>query len=105
MVEKVRLPALALGLVLGLLTAPATAPTSAEAATISISIGTNLSSGRSITCIDGERRLRARGFRNVRRVNCRGRFFVYRAWRGSNWFEIAVRQSNGRIVDVRRIRR
>lgn len=106
MADTMRSPTLVLlGLVLGLLAEPVALPTSAEAVTISIRIGTNLSSGRPITCADGERRLRNRGFRNVRRMNCRGRFFVYRAWRGENWFEIAVRQSNGRVVDMRRVRR
>jgi hypothetical protein len=49
--------------------------------------------------------LRNRGFRDVRRVDCGGRFFVYRAWRGNTRFEIAIRASNGQVVDVRRLRR
>jgi hypothetical protein len=38
-------------------------------------------------------------------VDCRGRFFIYRGWRGNTRFEIAVRQRDGRIVDLRRIGR
>jgi len=94
-----------LAIVLGLLLVPASLPPPAGAVTININVGTSLNNGRGITCAQGERILRNRGFRDVRRVNCRGRYFVYRGWRGGNRFEIAVRSSNGRVVDVRRIRR
>ncbi|PSJ63367.1 hypothetical protein [Kumtagia ephedrae] len=92
--------ALALSLV-----APVTLPTPAHAVTIDITIGTSLNRGRAVTCRGGERILRNRGFRDIRRVDCRGRFLIYRAWRGGNRFEIAVSAHNGRVVDVRRIRR
>jgi hypothetical protein len=92
-------------IVFGLLLAPAIMPAPVQAVTININVGSSLNNGRGITCAQGERQLRNRGFRDVRRVNCRGRYFVYRAWRGGNRFEIAVRSSNGRVVDVRRIRR
>ena len=93
--------------IIGLLATPITLPPpKAEASvTINIGVGTNLNRGRRITCREGERILRNRGFRDVRRVNCSGRFFVYRAWRGGQRFEIAVRSSDGRVVDMRRIRR
>ena len=94
-----------LAVVLGLLIMPAGLPPPAEAVTININIGTSLNNGRGITCAQGERLLRNRGFRDIRRINCRGRYFVYRGWRGGSRFEIAVRSSNGRVVDVRRIRR
>ena len=94
-----------LAIILGLFLAPAVMPTAVEAVTININIGTSLNNGRGITCAQGERLLRNRGFRDIRRVNCRGRYFVYRGWRGGSRFEIAVRSSNGRVVDVRRIRR
>jgi hypothetical protein len=87
-----------------LLTLPAM-PTSADAVTINIHVGTSLNNGRSISCSQGERILRNRGYRDIRRVDCRGRYFVYRAWRGGSRFEVAIRSSNGRVVDVRRIRR
>jgi hypothetical protein len=90
--------------VLGLLMSPAVPPVPAGAVTININIGTNLNYGRSISCSQGERLLRARGFRDVRRVDCRGRFFVYRATRNGRRFEIAIRASTGQVVDVRRIR-
>jgi hypothetical protein len=94
-----------LAVILGLFLVPAIMPAPVEAVTVNINIGTNLSNGRGITCAQGERHLRNRGFRDVRRINCRGRYFVYRAWRGGNRFEIAVRSRDGRVVDVRRLRR
>jgi hypothetical protein len=99
---------LSTGIALCLLTSPLGLPPEASAqssVSIDIRIGTNLNRGRGITCSEGERLLRSRGFRDVRRVDCRGRFFVYRAWRGNTRFEIAVRQWDGRVVDVRRIGR
>jgi hypothetical protein len=80
-------------------------PTPAQAVTVNLNIGTSLNHGRSITCRDGERILRIRGFRDIRRVDCRGRFFVYRARHGVSRFEIAISAHNGRVVDLRRIRR
>lgn len=93
-----------LGLTLSL-AAPAALPTPAQAVTINLTIGTSLNNGRAITCRDGERILRNRGFRDIRRVDCRGRFFVYHARRGAGRFEIAISAHNGRVVDLRRIRR
>lgn len=87
------------------LAAPVAMPTQAQAVTININIGSSLNNGRAISCAEGERILRRRGFRDVRRVDCRGRFFVYRAWRDGRRFEIAVSRHNGRVVDMRRIRR
>jgi hypothetical protein len=40
----------------------------------------------------------------VRRIDCRGRIFIYHARRGGNRFEVALNSRNGRVVDVRRIR-
>ena len=94
-----------LALILALLVEPLAVPSPAGAVTIDITIGTNLSSGRAITCAEGARRLRNRGFRDIRRVDCGGRFFIYRARRGNRNYEIAVRRSNGRVVDVQRIGR
>lgn len=97
---------LSTGLAIVLLASPMALPPEASAQSnvnVNISIGTNLNRGRGITCSQGERLLRNRGFRDIRRVDCRGRFFIYRAWRGNIRFEIAVRQSNGRVVDMRRI--
>jgi hypothetical protein len=93
-----------LGLIL-CLAAIVAQPAPAYAVNIQINIGTSLNNGRAITCRDGERLLRNRGFRNIRRVDCRGRFFVYRARRGTGHFEIALSAHNGRVVDLRRIRR
>ncbi len=87
-----------------LLLPAATVAPPAQAVTININIGGTISNGRSISCSGGERLLRNRGFRDVRRIDCRGRFFIYRAWRGNRRFEIAIRASTGVIVDVRRIR-
>jgi hypothetical protein len=90
---------------LGLLLTPVVTPAPAEAVTINIHVGSSLNNGRGITCWEGERLLRNRGFRDIRRMDCRGRYFVYRGWRGGSRFEIAIRSSNGRVVDVRRISR
>ena len=92
-------------LLVSLLGLPVAMPRPAEAVSVSISIGTNLSGGRSISCAEGARRVRSRGFRNVRAINCSGRYFVYRGWRGNRQFEIAVRRSNGRVVDMRPVGR
>ena len=91
-----------LALLLALLVA---LPAPDSAVTVNIRIGTSLNNGRSITCAEGARRIRNRGFREVRSIDCRGRFFIYRGWRGRNQYEIAVRRSDGRIVDVRRVGR
>lgn len=95
-----------LSLLIGLAVSPPGIPSEAKAqVSIDINIGTNLSRGRRISCAEGERLLRNRGFRDVSRRNCRGRHFVYRGTRrGSRW-EIALQSRNGRISDVRRLRR
>ena len=81
------------------------APEAKAQVNIDINIGTDLSLGRRISCAEGARLLRDRGFRNIRRRDCRGRHFVYRATRrGSRW-EVALQSRNGRIVDVRRLGR
>jgi hypothetical protein len=92
-------------LALFLVVEPLAVSTPAEAVSVNISIGTNLSGGRAISCAEGARRVRSRGFRDVRRIDCRGRYFIYRGWRGNRQYEIAVRRSNGRVVDVHRIGR
>ena len=90
---------------LGLLLAPALPANDAGAVTINISIGSSISNGRGITCSQGERRLRNRGWRDVRRIDCRGSRFVYRGWRGGNRYEVVLRSRDGRVTSVRRIRR
>ncbi|UJW75070.1 hypothetical protein [Rhizobium sp. SL42] len=80
---------------------PAATPVDARV-NINISIGSNVSNGRSITCQEGRNRLRHHGFRDIRTVDCRGRFFVYRATRDGRRFEIALNRHNGRVVDMRR---
>jgi len=93
-----------LGFVFSLLVA-AVPPATAQSVSVEVHIGTSLNNGRAITCRDGERILRNRGFRDVRRVDCRGRFFIYHARRISGRFEIAVSAHNGRVVDLRRLGR
>lgn len=92
-----------LAILLSLMAAPATMPATADAATINIYIGTSLNHGRGITCWEGERLLRNRGFRDIRRVSCHGRYFVYRGWRGGIRSEIHIRQRDGRVVNIRRL--
>lgn len=93
-----------LTVVIGLLLTPAILPVPADAVTVNINVGSSINNGRSITCSQGERLLRNRGFRDVRRMDCRGRYFVYRAWRGNSRFEITIRSRDGRVVNMRRIR-
>lgn len=88
-----------------LLGAPGEAPVAQASVTININVGSSISNGRGITCREGERLLRNRGFRDVRRMDCRGRYFVYRGWRGGSRFEVVLRSSNGRVVSQRRISR
>jgi len=92
-------------IVFGLLLTPAIMPVPANAVTVNINIGSSINNGRGITCAQGERLLRNRGFRDVRRMDCRGRYFVYRAWRGNSRFEITIRSRDGRVVNMRRISR
>ncbi|WDZ79408.1 hypothetical protein PWG15_28550 (plasmid) [Ensifer adhaerens] len=80
-------------------------PATAQGVTININIGTSLNNGRAVTCREGERILRSRGFWDIRRVDCRGRFLVYRARQGAGRFEVAVAAHNGRVVDLRRLGR
>lgn len=94
-----------LTVVIGLLLTPAILPVPADAVTVNINVGSSINNGRSITCSQGERLLRNRGFRDVRRMDCRGRYFVYRAWRGNSRFEITIRWRDGRVVNMWRIRR
>ncbi|MBN9254131.1 MULTISPECIES: hypothetical protein [unclassified Mesorhizobium] len=83
---------------------PLTAVTPAEALTVNINVGSSLNHGRAITCAQGQRLLQNRGFRDVRRVDCRGRFYVYHARRGGGRFEITINARTGRVSDFRRIR-
>ena len=100
-----RSPVALIGLVLSLMVTPLALATVAEAVTINLNIGTNLSAGRGITCREGERLIRSRGFRDVRTVDCRGRFFVYHARRDGSRFEIALNRRDGRVMDFRRVGR
>ena len=87
------------------LSAPNVLPVSASSVTININVGSSISNGRGISCRDGERLLRNRGFRDVRRVDCRGRYFVYRGWRSGSRFEVVLRSRDGRVASRRRISR
>ncbi len=84
--------------------APLAVPAYVEAATPTLAIGSSLNNGRAISCSQGQRLLRNRGFRDVRRVDCRGRFFVYRAVRSGSRFEVVLNSHTARVTNVRRIR-
>jgi hypothetical protein len=58
-----------------------------------------------VSCSQGQRIMRNRGYWDVRVRSCGGRFHVYRAWRGNSRWEVWMRSSDGRIVDRRRIAR
>ncbi len=96
-----RNPFIALALAISLLT-PTAVPS--FAATVSITVGSNLHNGRAITCSQGQRLLQNRGFRDVRRMNCRGRLFTYHARRGGGRFEVTLNSRTARVTDIRRIR-
>jgi hypothetical protein len=88
-------------LALATLVSPVAVPGEASAQII-VGSGSSLNHGRGISCPQGARLLRTRGFRRVRQNNCRGRYFTYRGVRNGVSYEIGVRQRDGRIVDVRR---
>jgi hypothetical protein len=75
-----------------------------EAHADSIRVGSSVSRGRSISCSQGQQAIRNRGFHNVNRRDCRGRFFVYTARRNRDGrrYEIVLNRHNGRVVDRRR---
>ena len=105
----IRTTAALLGIATLLVFTPVGAPTPAQAVVIDVNIGfgigSNLNRGRRMSCREGERILRDRGWRNVRRIDCSGRNFVYRGSRRGNRYEVALRSRDGRVVDVRRLRR
>lgn len=100
----VRSLVLAGGLAVVFLLTPIGDPAPANAVTVNISIGngTSLNFGRRISCVDGARLIRDRGFREVVPRDCRGRYFVYRASRGRHRYEISIDSRNGRVADFRR---
>lgn len=83
---------------------PLALPAAAQNVSVNITVGTSLNHGRAISCAQGQRLLQNRGFRDVRRIDCRGRFFIYHARRGNARFEVALNSRTGRVADVRRIR-
>ena len=88
--------------------APVAAPVPAYAVVsinINIGNGTSLDSGRRISCAEGARLIRNRGFSNVTQRDCRGRYFTYRADRRGRRYEISVRARDGRVADYRRVGR
>jgi hypothetical protein len=96
---------LSLALAVTVVASPVAVPREASAQIAIVGVGNSLNHGRGITCPQGERLLRNRGFRDVIRDNCRGRYFTYRGTRSGERFEIGVRQRDGRIVDMRRTSR
>ena len=102
-----RLSIATITLVTAFLLMPLGNPTTANAVTVNISIGngTSLNFGRRISCVDGARLIRDRGFREVVPRDCRGRYFVYRASRARHRYEISIDSRNGRVADFRRMRR
>jgi hypothetical protein len=102
-----RLVLASVGLAMALMLTPLGSPSPANAVTVNINIGngTSLNFGRRISCADGARLIRNRGFREVVPRDCRGRYFVYRASRGRDRFEISINSRNGRVADFRRMGR
>lgn len=98
-----KLSMMVFGLVIGM-AAPVMVPEPAHAVTVNITIGSSLNRGRAITCVQGQRLLQNRGLRDVRRVDCRGRIFIYHARRGRDRFEVSLSSRTGRVVGFHRIR-
>jgi hypothetical protein len=70
----------------------------------SVHVGTRINNGHRVSCRQGARLLRMRGFNNIRMLDCRGTHFLYRATRLGRSYDITVRSRDGRIVNVRIIR-
>ncbi|MFO1088267.1 MAG: hypothetical protein U1E46_01650 [Hyphomicrobiales bacterium] len=69
-----------------------------------VRVGSSVSNWRSISCSKGQSLLR-RHYRIVQRIDCRGSVFVYRAQAfNMNRFQIALRQRDGRVNSVHRLR-
>ena len=70
---------------------------------VNIGTGSSLNFGRSISCAQGARIIRNRGFSNVIQRNCRGRTFTYDAWRRGRQYRVSVRARDGLVVDYFRV--
>jgi hypothetical protein len=75
-------------------------------ASAAVRVGSSVSNWNRITCTEGRSALFRRGdYRIVQAIDCRGNVFVYRAQsRNLNRYQIALRQSDGRVNSSRRIR-
>lgn len=58
-----------------------------------------------ISCREGSRIVASAGFRRVRPFDCSGSEYGYRGFRRDNMYNITVKSSSGRILDIDRIRR
>src|SRR5436190_20596676 len=104
--QMTRLRIIGMAVATALFLFPVATPSQARVSVnINIGIGSNLNLGRGITCSEGARIIRNRGFRNVVQRDCRGRNFVYRGDRGRSRYEISVRARDGRVLDYRWLRR
>ena len=102
----VRMLATSLSIAAALVFADIAAPVPADArvsVNVNIGTGSSLNGGRSITCAQGARLIRNRGFNNVSQRSCRGRTFTYDAWRRGRLYSVSVRARDGRIVDYFRV--
>ncbi|MGE0006752.1 MAG: hypothetical protein AB7S92_14300 [Parvibaculaceae bacterium] len=91
-----------LALFAALLIAQPAAPAQAKVQ-IDITIGGTLWGKGKISCRQGARLLRDRGYYNVSMRDCRGRYYTYRAWRKNRYFQIAVDARNSRVVNRLRL--
>src|SRR5215467_4198950 len=102
----VRMLATSLSIAAALIFADVAATVPADArvnVNINIGTGSSLNFGRSITCAQGARLIRNRGFSNVTQRDCRGRTFTYDAWRRGRLYHVSVRARDGIIVDYFRV--
>ncbi|MDT4863697.1 hypothetical protein FQZ97_984150 [compost metagenome] len=84
----------------GIVTVPAPAFSQHQLA----AVGARINNGHRIHCNQGTRLLRARGFHNVRALDCRGSHFLYRGNRVGRTYDITVRARDGRITNMRLVR-
>lgn len=105
-VETVRLSVAAAFLSIAVVTDLGVMPAPAQAVTFGVTLGSGsrLSAGRPVGCEEAAGLLRRRGFTDVFTMDCRGRNFVYLAWRGAAQYEVIVRARDGRLIRTRRLR-
>lgn len=74
-----------------------------EPARADVNVDIHIGGHGRISCREGARIVFRHGYHSVVALNCAGRYYKYRGWRGFRKFVITVRSSTGRIVDIDRV--